>query len=130
MGSFDKAKSILRYIPLFIIIALLLIYKWALLTTYGCDSSQNVSEKCEVLEVSQINRFEIINVDNSGILNVGDVDEHVNTNYAYLTDTGVVYVGIGFENFVNNSWCAPVISPKGNYYIYNTETKSVEEIIK
>ena len=81
----------------------------------------------------EVSKFTTIEVDNSCNLNTNKVRvfNYAYMSYAYLNDTGIVYVGVDIENSVNEeSWGTPVISPNGNYYIYNTETKSVEEVVK
>lgn len=50
--------------------------------------------------------------------------------YYYLKDTGIVYVG--FINSLGNGYTdtvSPVISPNGNYYLYDVEEQMVVEIV-
>lgn len=56
-----------------------------------------------------------------------------NTNlyhYYYLKDTGVVYVGfISSSEYGNSDLITPVISPTGNYYLYDAKEQMVVEIV-
>lgn len=67
--------------------------------------------------------FCTIDVDNSKTL---PIYKHRCEHYAYLTDTGAVYVVSDSSKFMNGF--APVISPSGNYYRYDVDTQSVIEI--
>lgn len=56
-----------------------------------------------------------------------------NTNlyhYYYLKDTGVVYVGfISSIGYGNSDTITPVISPTGNYYLYDVKEQMVVELV-
>lgn len=56
-----------------------------------------------------------------------------NTNlyhYYYLKDTGIVYVGfISSSGYGNSDTITPVISPNGNYYLYDVKEQMVVEIV-
>lgn len=56
-----------------------------------------------------------------------------NTNlyhYYYLKDTGVVYVGfISSIGYGNSDTITQVISPNGNYYLYDVKEQMVVEIV-
>lgn len=56
-----------------------------------------------------------------------------NTNlyhYYYLKDTGVVYVGfISSCGYGNSDLITPVISPTGNYYLYDVKEQMVVELV-
>lgn len=87
----------------------------------GCNTRLFVEEG-----TFEQDKFVFIEVDNSGTLNT----TNSYSNYWYLKDTGVVYVGDCLDVISSRSWATPVISANGNYYTYNTETRSVEEVVK
>lgn len=87
--------------------------------SFIADYTSSLASRME----SDDNLFLLIETDKSNTLNVNSL------NYWYLKDTGVVYVGSYLSPLTNESWGTQVMSPNGNYYIYNTEKESVEEIL-
>lgn len=89
----------------------------------GCSFISDYTASLASRMESDDDLFVLIETDKSNTLNVN------NLNYWYLKDTGVVYVGYYLNLLADETWGAPVISPNGRYYTYNTETESVEEIL-
>lgn len=91
-----------------------------LIMLVGCSSSNSYNT------AEGKGLFAKIEIDYSKILTT-------NTNlyhYYYLKDTGVVYVGfISSSGYGNSDTITPVISPNGNYYLYDVKEQMVVEIV-
>lgn len=128
-------KKVLKFFKVSSIVAVL-IFVSLMINSFVIKSLYNTYDDIQKVNKDnciKVSKFTTIEVDNSGTLDTNKVRvvNYAYMSYAYLNDTGIVYVGVDIENSVNEeSWGTPVISPNGNYYIYNTETKSVEEVVK
>lgn len=101
-------------------IVAVLITAMILLMLVGCSSSDSYNT------AEGKGLFAKIEIDYSKTLTT-------NTNlyhYYYLKDTGVVYVGfISSSGYGNSDTITPVISPNGNYYLYDVKEQMVVEIV-
>lgn len=93
-----------------------------LIMLVGCSSSDSYNT------AEGKGLFVEINIDYSKTLTTDTSYYH----YYYLKDTGIVYVGwIGSFGFNGSSdTISPVISPNGNYYLYDVKEQMVVEIVE
>lgn len=97
-----------------------------LIMLVGCSSSDSYNT------AEGKGLFAKIEIDYSKTLttNTNINNKRIFFHYYYLKDTGVVYVGfISSSGYGNSDTITPVISPNGNYYLYDVKEQMVVEIV-